>query len=252
MPDDLALMGHNAPPPYDVDTHAALKAKVNEFADGAGAWRDIKKIESEEDATKVRDFIAGAQKVAKLVEAARKSDKKVHDDKAKAVDSAYKALDLVIGRTVDSVRPLLAAFMVEQERKAAADRTRKAEEAAAAQAEADRLAAQAAATNDVVGEVEAEEARKAAAKLAKDADKPVKVGVASFSGAAKSVGLRTIRRAEITNINQVFMHYRDRTEVLELLTRLAQADVRAAGVDTPLADILAKIPGITIHEERTL
>lgn len=252
MPEDAAPMGHNNPPPYDPEKHATLRQRVNTFAEAAGAWRDIKKIEVEEDAARLRDFIAGAQKIAKDVEKARTDDKAPHRERAEAVDKAYKALVDVIDRTVTSVKPLLAAYLAEQERKAAEERARKAAEAAAAKAEADRLAAEAAARNDVVGEVEAAEAAKTAARLEKAAAKPVKVGVASFSGAAKSAGLRTVRTVEITNINQVFMHYRAHQDVADVLARLAAADVRAAGVDTPAADIEARIPGIRIIEERKI
>jgi hypothetical protein len=102
--------------------------------------------------------------------------------------------------------------------------------------EADQRLIQALLANDVSGQVEAEKAVKEAAKQDERAAKPVSAKIASATGAGRSVGLRTQKSVEILNINTLFLHFRDRPEVAELLQSLAQKEVRAAswdGVDPP-------------------
>lgn len=239
---DLSLFGHNRPPPFDADALAEHERRAREFADAAGDYLDLGEIASEEDAQRLNDYMAGARKLRKEIDAARVAEKKPHDEAAKAVQAAFAPVLAILDKSVDKVKPLLTDYLRRKKEAADAEKRRKEHEAARAREEAARLAAQAAARNDVAGEAEAEAAAKEAARLEKEAARSAKAVVASATGGTRSAGLRTARTAEITNINQVFMHYRSHPEVAALLTRLATADVRAKDVDE------TAIPGIRIIE----
>lgn len=223
-----AIPGGNNPPPYDPDTHAALQKKVDAFNDAGKAWLDLKEIASEGQSEKLTDFVSGARKLWKEVDTARSDAKRPHDDAGAAVQNAYKPLLDLLTRLADKVKPLQTAWLAklareEEERKAALRREEEAKRKAAEEA-----AAVAAATNDTAAEVEAERLAKEAADAAKAAAKTTTVKAGSATGAGRSMSLRTIREVEIVEPLQVFMRFRAHPEMLELLKRLAEREVRAA------------------------
>lgn len=242
-----ATVGHNNPPAVDPETLEKFATLANDFADAAGEFLDKKVIDNEEDAQLANDLIAGARTNFKAANEARAAAKKPHDDAGKAVQDAFKPLLDKFELTGKKVKAMLTVYLEKKEAEIAAEARRKQEEADRKAREAAEAAKAAEARNDVAGEVdaaamakEAEKAQKEAARAAK-----AKAQVASASGGTKSVGLRTVRVAKITNINVVFMHYKNRPEVRELLERLATADVRAKDVDE------TKIPGIEIIEGKS-
>lgn len=242
-----AVAGHNNPPPYDPDSFSVIVEGVDEFAAACGEWLDLAEISTEEEAGYLVDFIAGARKNLKEVEAWRVEAKRPHDEAAKAVQNAARrpvdTLDRVIKRALDLLTPYQTKRRREEEERARLQREearRKAEEAA-------RLAAQAADCNDIAGEVAAETAQKEAEKLARAADwiEAKSGAVQSASGGGRTVALVNIRSAEIENMAAVFMFFRARPEVVDVLQRLATAHVRAAGWDGK------DIPGTrTVIEEK--
>lgn len=241
-----AVMGANNPPPFDPEVFADLAKTVDEFMASSTAIRKkAVPIANEEHAALLTDHIGGLRGLTKKVDDARKAAKKPHDDAGKAVQEAFNPL-------LDRIKLALDFMLAEQtawlRKKAAAEAARKAEEdriAKEKQAEADRLAAEAAATGDFDAEARAAEAQKQADELAKQAAKPATVNQASASGAGRTIGMVKVRSAKITNINLLFLHYRDRPEVAEVLLRLANADIRAKDVDDSL------IQGIEIIETET-
>lgn len=241
-----AKMGDNRPPIYDPDIYADFDGKVRDFADAAAAWKEAGAIESQEQAEKANDFLAGARKLFKEVDDRRKVEKQPHLDAGKTIDSDFGRLKDLIEKAVAWVKTPLAAYMQEQERIAAQKRA-EAEAKARAEAEAAAEAVrQAEARNDLVGAAEAEEAAKAAEKAAKAAEKIKGGQVGSATGGGRTAALRTVRHAEIANINTAFLTYRAHPEIAETLVRLANADLRSAkGADIDL-------PGFTIITERKL
>lgn len=237
--------GHNNPPPYDPEAFAALVNDAKAFADAGGEWLDLKKIETEEQAQYLVDFIDGARKKLKDVEAWRKDAKRPHDEAGKAVQDAAAKPKGFLESSIKKALDLLTPYQVEQKRKREEEARRREEEARRQKEEADRLAAQAAARNDIAGEVEAERQRKEAEKAEKAAQRPVTGAVGSATGGGRTVGLVTVRSAVIDSPMQVFMFFRDRPEVLDVLQRLANGYVRAASFDGK------PIPGThTITEEK--
>lgn len=215
------------PPPYDANAVAAFKLRVTAFADASGKWRDIKTITTADQSARLTDFIDGARGVAKAIEAKRKDDKKGWDDKAAAVHAAYVGLLDIMNRVVETVRPLQADWLRRENERIAAEKAEKARIAAEQRAEAERLAAAAAARNDVAGEAEAAKMLKQAEKAAKSATRPTKASAGSASGAGRTMSLRTVKVAVIHNQNAVYMHFREHSDVVEVLQRLATQAVRS-------------------------
>jgi hypothetical protein len=246
MNDHPPATGHNKPPAFDPDKLAELEAKAKEFADAAGEWKEAGKIDSAEQAQKANDFLSTGRAIHKQIEETRKVEKEPFLAAGREVDSAFNSLKDIVERAAALVKPLAEAFLREQE---AAERKRRDEEARKAReeaAEAERARLQAEARNDVVGQQEAEQREKAAREAEKEASKTESAKLGSATGGGKSTSLRTRRWAEITNINQAMLHYRDSPEMADLLFCLANAEVRASK-GKPLT-----IPGFTIKEERKL
>lgn len=240
---ERATIGGNNPPAYDPETFAKFDAALGRFNEAAKAWLELKAVDSPDRAEKLNDFLGGAKKLKGQIEKARKTDKKVHLDAGKAVDAAYNGLAATLSKVDAKIRPKLDEYMRAEAAKAAKIKAEEERIAREAEAEARRKAEEAAANeNDMRAQQEAEAAAKEAEVAAKAAKKPAKTQVGSATGGGRTASLRTYREAEIVAISQVFIHYRERPEVHDLLKRLADADIRAADVDH------SKIPGIKIKE----
>lgn len=239
-------IGDNKGPAFNPDVVDEFAAKASEFADAAADWKEAGEIENEEQAEKLSDFLKGAGKLLKDVEARRKLEKQPFLEAGKEVDDAFGVVKDLINRTGKMVKPLLETYM---QKKEAAERARQAEAQRKAREEAEaaeRARKQAEERNDIVGQQEAEQ-REAEARTAEVAATKVESAkVGSATGGGKRTSLRTRRFAEITNINQAMLHYRERPEMTDLLLRLANAEIRAA--KSP--DV--KIPGFAVKEERKL
>ena len=243
-----AVMGANFPPPFDpavVQEHDEAAAR---FADVAGQWLDRGDLTAEEDAQKLTDFIAGARGRKKLADAARADAKRPHDDAGKAVQAAFAPILTKLDAAVAKVQPLLTKWLEAKEAARKKEAARLAEEARLAREEAARLAAQAAARNDVSGEIDAEAAMKAAADAEKAAARMERASdkVSSATGGTKAAGLRTYWRAELVNRGAGIMRYRDAPELAALLVTLAERDARAKGFDPETMTI----PGFNLIAER--
>lgn len=237
LTNDRAIMGGNNPPPYDPDKLADLSGSVDEWM---RASTDIRAkhnpISSESEAQLLTDHIGGLRGLAKKVDAARVEAKKPHDEAAKAVQAAFTPLTDRIKRALDAMLAMQGDWLT---RKNEEERRRKAEEqrlADAARAEAERAAREAAASGDLDAEVEAERKRKEAEDLEKLAARETKVNAGSATGAGRTVALVEVREAELVNIAQLFLHFRDHPKVSELLLSLANAELRSKdwnGKDIP-------------------
>ena len=213
--------------PYDAEKAFAFRLRVNAFADAAGAWKEIKVIKSQAQAERLTDFVRGAQELEKQIEEQRKAEKKPWDDKADAVHAIYKPLSDAMKLTAAWMKPMAAAWLdaeAARKRAEAAEQKRIADEQAA---EAARQLARAEASNDVMGMIEAEASRKAAADLAKAAAAPIKAKMGSASGGGRAMSMRTQAYAEITNQNAVYMAFREHPKVVDLLQSLADEAMRS-------------------------
>lgn len=244
---ETAGPGHNNPPPYDPDALAELNEKVSEFLKATQTWLSLEKIETEIHAGQVTDQISGLRGLWKKVDTARKSAKKPHDDAGKAVQAAFNPLLTKLTRAADALKPKLAVYAEEKAAReeearkiAGAEAQKQAEEAKAKLAEAE-------AAGDIGAQVEAEEAAKEAEEAQTKAARPVSSGVKSATGAGRTMSMRKVKEVEITNLNVLFMHYRDRPEVSELLQRLATAEVRSKDYDPA-----KPVPGVNVTERKVM
>jgi hypothetical protein len=244
-------IGHNGPPLVDPDKLGDLSKRLDEFMAASTTIRNAYKEEplrSEDDAKRIGDHIAGLRGLGKQIETFRVEAKKPYDDKAKAVQELFAPLKDRVDRAVKAMLDITTDFINWQRAEEA--KRQAAEQAAAAEARriADEAEARAKETGDLDAEAEAERLRKTAEAQTKDAERERKVNVSSATGAGRTISAVKIRSAKLleprtASLGKLFMHYRDRPEVEELLLRLANADIRAKDVDESL------IPGIEITEE---
>lgn len=245
--DVLPPRTHNNPPPFDPDIYAAKVAKVDAFADAAGQWLDLGQITTEEQAAYLADFIDGARKLAKELEAWRVEAKRPHDEMAKAVQDAARQPKATLDRVTDRALSLLTPWQVQKKRAEEARAAAAREEARKRAEEAQRLAAAAMARHDIAGEVAAEQAAAEAKDMARAADRIEATGgqVQSASGGGRTLALVKTRSARIEKPLPVFLFFRDHPDVTDVLQRLANAHVRAKGWDGK------DIPGtVTVTEEK--
>ena len=213
--------------PFDPEKVYGLKLRVRAFADAAGAWKDIRAIRTKEQAERLTDFQRGATALAKQVEEARKADKKIHDERAAAVQVAYKPLGDVLEKIASLMKVMMADWLRAEQARIDAEKAEAKRQAdqKAAEAEAERKRAEAA--NDVVGMIEAEAKRVEAERETKAAEKPAKARADSASGGWRAMSLRTQAYANITSQNAVYMYFREHPRVAEVLQSLADAAIRA-------------------------
>lgn len=238
-----AGMGHNNPPPYSQESHDAAKAAVDKFNESAKKWLAIDGVEDADRAEKLNDFLTGAKKLSSRIEKTRKEQKQPHLDAGAEVDKVFNPMKATLATMDGKLRPRLDKFLKAEKEKAEAERREKEAAARLKEEEAKAAAAKAAeAENDIAAQQAAEEAAEEAEKAAKAAAKPARASVGSATGGGKTTSLRKYRSAKTTNISKLFMYYKDRPEVEEALLKLANADIRAQGVDE------TKILGIEIVE----
>jgi len=245
MNDQTPGLGHNQPDelPYDIEAYEKLEEGIERFNTAASEWLKLEAIETDEQAQKLTDFIAGARKLRQLAEKTRKEQKAPWDAKAKAVQSAFVTLIDRIDKIAKAPNALQAEWLKRKREEAEKARLEKIREAEEAKRRAEELERQAEARTDMAGLADAEKAKKEAEKLAKQAARETKVKAGSASGGTRAMGLRTVKSAKVTNLPKLFMHYKDHPEVEEVLVRLANADLRNKNVDD------ASIPGIEIITE---
>lgn len=241
-----AGLGHNKGPAFNVEAVDALTTEANEIADAASEWAKIE-IATETKAGELKDFLDTARAKLKEIEDRRKVEKQPFLDAGRDVDTAFNRVKDIIERAGKLAKAPLETYLKEQQR--IADERRRAEQEAARKAseEAARERLIAERNRNAAAIIEAEEKTKAAADAAKAAEAPARAKVSSATGTGSNrTGLRTHRSAQITNINQAMLHYRGHADLAACITRLANADIRAA------KGAKITIPGIDIIEEQKL
>lgn len=246
LDEEKAGIGHNKGPVFDTEVVEAFAAEATEIADAASEWGGIE-ITTETKAGELKDFLDTARAKLKEIEERRKAEKQPFLDAGREIDAAFKKITGVIERAGKIAKAPLEAYLREQQR--IADEKRRAEQEAvrkaAEEAERERLIAER--NRNAAAMAEAEEKRREAEEAAKAAEQERRARVASATGTgANRTGLRTVRSARISNINQAMLHYRGHTDLAECITRLANADIRAA------KGAAIAIPGIEIIEEQKL
>lgn len=205
----------------------APEERVNNLVEAANVWaKALSEIKDAETAGKCEDFLTQLRAEWGAVEAQRKTDKKPHDDAAKAVQERYTPL-LALLETAALMMKGLKETWLQHEKKRIAEAAKAAAEEAerTAKAAADAAAAAGTTVQSVVA-VEAtakaaEKAAKTAARMA--AARPMVKGELS----QRSSGLVVRWSAEITDYGEALAHYMDNARIRECVQALADADVKA-------------------------
>lgn len=228
-------------PPFDAGRVALYAANVASFCDACGAWSDLGRIETQDQSERLTDFVAGARGLAKKVEDARKAEKKVHDDRGKAVQAAYSPLLTKLDRVLDLMKNMQADWLRRENARIEAEKAAAARIAAEEAETAKQAMAAAAARNDVSGQVDAEQALEDAEKARAAALRDEKARAGSATGGGRTMSLRKTKFAQIDNIRVVYMHFERHPDVFDTLQRLANAAARAG----------EHVPGTTPYEKET-
>lgn len=241
---ERAVIGGNAPPPYDPAEVERLDKEGVQFLEAAAQWLENGDIASEEDAQRLNDFMTGVSARAKIAESARVAAKKPHDDAGRAVQAAYKPIIEKMDKAKTKVQPLLTKWLQAKEAERLAEVERQRAEAQRKKDEADRLAAAAAARNDISGEVDAEAAKKAADQATKDAERMANArsNVSSATGGGRTVHMRDYIEVKATNARLLFMRYSEHPDLIECLRNLAAREARTKDFNARTD----KIPGAEI------
>ncbi|MED5549805.1 MAG: hypothetical protein VX529_10660 [Pseudomonadota bacterium] len=209
---------NDIPSPADFEHElAALALEAKAFE---GAEIDAKSAE------KVGEIIDRARKLAKRIEDARKIAKDPHLKAGQKVDAEFKPTIASAEKIAADSKKLLQPFLV-------AEQKRRDAEAAEARRKAEAL------RDDALLADRAQSQAKEAEKVAASAHK-----VQSSSGSARTISLRTVRSAEVTDAAALVEHYAAHPAIIAEAERLANADIRAA------KGAAITIPGVKIHEEQ--
>ncbi len=245
MIDAAAPLGHNNPPQNDFEK---FEAKLKEWLAGADVWAGRAELDADL-APRARDFIDGVKKFGRKADEARKVEKEPHLAASRDVDARWKSITDAAAKIATIVEPKLLAYMRAEQKKA--DDARREAEAIAAKAAAEKRAAEDAAAKAVTASARIEAERKAdqAAQIEQSAQRAAETGpvrVESATGLARSAGLKTIRRARITDIKRALLHFSADPKLREIVEQLANAEIRAS------KGAAISIPGIDIDEEQGL
>ena len=228
-------------PPSAVELY---REELDRFKAQAEAFGEI----SEANAQHVRDHIGLGGNLAKDIDKTRETEKKPHLEAGRKIDGAYKPLIDEADTIIKALKRKLGAWMDAREREArekaaeAARKLREAEEAAAKAAEPEDDPFLAATAEAVIPDVKAAHAEAKTAEMQALAASRV----SSAAGGFRATGLKTVRKAKVTDWSALAAHYVNNGELRATLEKLANSDIRhAKGADI-------QIPGVEIIEERVL
>lgn len=229
----------------DAEKAPALLHEAQELAGVVDAWAaTVRELADEAEAQKARDLLAKLTAREKEIEETRKAEKEPHLAAGRAVDEKWRKPAALLAACKKPIQALLKGWLDREKARLAAEQ-------AAAGAEAERLAREAEAARKAAEEqrhisaaVEAEAAEKRAAKAAATAQKAAaaRPQVASASGGARRLTVRTTFRARMTSYPLAVRHYANHPEVVAVLEILASDEARTSRGT-------AQIPGFEIIAE---
>lgn len=230
-----AVIGGNNPPPSPFET---AEAAVERIYGEAVLWMDGATVDNADLADGINGLIVELGKAKKLADETRKIEKKPHDDASKAVQALYMPLiekcDLAVAACKKALEPWLKKLADEIEAEAKVARE---------EAEAKRLAAEAAIrardTTNLAETAAAEALVKAAKKADAIANKAERTTATAGGAMGRATGLRTTYTPVMTDPVLAARHYwaAERQEMLDTLQRLADADVRGGKRTIPGFDV---------------
>lgn len=215
----------------------AFATAIDDLYGEAGNWLDGTPLANQAQADAVGQIMAGLRTIRKDADAARKVEKRPHDDAAKAVQDKWLPILTKADRAIEAAQRPLTDWLARQEAERIARET-------AARAEAERLAQQAAQIDrTTLDGAEASDAAIKAADAAQKAVTRIAKGKSHVAGDGRAIGLRTHHETELSDAPAALRWLREHRpqELREAILALVK--------DEPLA-IRRSIPGITINETR--
>ena len=226
-------MTHLSNTPPDI----AFSTAIDDLYEEAGNWLDGEPLANQQQADAVGLIMTRLRSIRKDADAARKVEKKPHDDAAKAVQDKWLPILTKAERAIEAAQRPLTDWLARQE----AERLAQEE---AARAEANRLAQEAAAmARTTLADAEAHDAAVDAAKAAEKAVGRIAKGKTQIAGDTRAIVLRTYHETELSDAPAALRWLRENrpTELREAVLALVKAE--------PL-DMRRAIPGVTITEHK--
>lgn len=226
-----ATIGDNKGP--TLDAFDVMQIEILDLFELAESALTGEPIANQDQADQIDQIAKDCLKASQNADAARKEEKRPHDEAAKAVQAKWTPLigkaDLARSTALKALTPW--KLEIQRQKDEAAAKVRAEAEAIAQKAREAAMAANAA--NDLAAREQAEALLVEADKAKKEANKVDR----------SATGLRTTWRAEIVDRRLAFNHYIKQApdQFVELLQRLASQDVRAG---------IRNIPGVEAIEER--
>lgn len=218
-------IGHNAPP-----ADATFGMHIDDLFTMLSDTLAGTAVDTDEKEAAIDDLMDEFRKASKDADAARKVEKKPHDDAAKEVQTRWTPIIAKADRGVTACKDALTPYRVEKQRIADAAAAKAREEAAAKEKAAQDALRQ---SEDLEAKFQAEQELKQAKKLSDVANRIDRA----------PTGLRTYWEAELTDKGAALRHYlkTQPDEFSDLIQTLADRDARA---NRP------PVPGVLYHERK--
>lgn len=231
-----APIGHNQPDPFTL-----FAESIDDLLLEAGNYLDGAEIENEDQEAAVASILTRLRREANAADEQRKTEKRPHDEAARAVQTKWAPLLEKADTAVTAAKNALTAFLVKKEaaqRAAANAAAQEARELAEAAAQLRKDAS----PNSLADQSTLREREKAAAEAARRADRLDKAKPQA-KGGERAVGLRTAYRAEIIDATAFarWVWANRRGEMLTFLELVAERESRGGD---------KAIPGLKVHTER--
>lgn len=231
----------DAPTIGDNSGGLSLSEQISDYAQTALAW--LKKTGIKDAASKdmAANYRAELIRLSKEADTQRETEKRPHDDAAKAVQAKWKPLIDTAKNAADEIRDALTAFMTAEKRKIEAEQRAKweAEQKAAAAARAEIEAQQAKLMRD--DPIAALTSPEPELPMMPAPPAPVKVQAGGQRG--RKTGLREVTRYVVVDHNAALAFFADSEDVQDLIAKLAdrasKAGVAVPGVEKRIEEVAA-------------
>lgn len=231
-----AVIGGNHPP--EPTAFDLIRQEIEDLFDEAKNWADGEPIASQEIHDQIERLRDGIHEAGKRADALRVDEKRPLDEQVKAIQDKFNPLIQPKKGKVDLAKQTLDSLLTPWRNKVASEKAAEAAAVAKAAEEATRAAQEAmqASSGNLAAREEAEELlaeAKALEKTAKRADKAASTGL----------GLRTVWRVELVDIEKAldWAYGRAADEFLAVAQRNAEEAVRAG---------VRQVPGFAVSYEK--
>lgn len=231
----------DAPKIGDNSGSLSLADQIKDYAHQALDW--LRKTGIKDDRTKdvAANFRAELLRLSKEADTQRETEKRPHDEAAKAVQAKWKPLIDTSKNAADEIRDALTAFMTAEKRRLEAEQRAKweAEQKATAAARAEIEAQRAKQMRD--DPIAAMTSPEPELPMAPPPPEPVKVQAGGQRG--RKTGLREVTRYVVTDHKAALAFFADSEDVRELVSKLAEraskAGVAVPGVEKRIEEVAA-------------